>query len=75
MQEIILKVILKEDYLKALKKVTSFFPSHLVPFNGQNCKKQKDPRTSDQSFLSLQNKFRKIPLLVAYYLTKFDDII
>ena len=23
----------------------------------------------------LQNKFRKIPLLVIYYLTKFDDII
>ena len=66
---------MKEDYLKGLEKVTSFFPSHLAPFNGQNCKKQKEPRTTDQSFFGLQNKFRKIPLLVVYYLTKFDDLI
>ena len=66
---------MKEDYQKALKKVTSFFPSNLVPFNRQNYKKQKRPGTSDQSLFRLQNKFRKIPLLLIYYLTKFDDVM
>ena len=75
MQEIILKDILKEDYQKALKKVTSFFLSNPVPFNGQNNQKQKAPGTSDQSLFRLQNKFRKVPLLVMYYLTKSDDVI
>ena len=28
-----------------------------------------------QSLFRLQNKFRKIRLLVMYYMTKFDDII
>ena len=37
-----------------------FFLLNPVPFNGQNCKKQKEPRTCDQSFFRLQNKFRKI---------------
>ena len=46
MQEIILKDILKEDYQKALKKVTSFFPSNLVPLNRQIYQKQKGPGTS-----------------------------
>ena len=41
--------ILKEDYQKALKKVTSFFLSTLVPINRQNYQKQKEPGTSDQS--------------------------
>ena len=66
---------MKEDYLKALKKVTSFFPSNLVPFNRQNYQKQKRPGTSDQSLFRLQNKSKEIPLLVMYYLTKFDDVI
>ena len=66
---------MKEDYQKALKKATSFFPSHLVPFNRQNYQKQKNPGTTEQSFFMLKNKFRKIPLLVMYYLTKFDDVI
>ena len=33
------------------------------------------PGTSDQSLFRLQNKFRKVPFLVMYYLTKFDDVI
>ena len=73
MQKIITKV--KEDYQKALREVTSFFLSKPVPFNRQNYQKQKGPRTSDQSLFRLRNKFRKIPLLVMYYLTKFDDVI
>ena len=66
---------MKEDYQKALKKLTIFFLSNPVPFNGQSYQKQKGPGTSDQSLFRLQNKFRKIPLLVMYYLTKFDDVM
>ena len=67
--------ILKEDYQKALKRVTLFFLSNPVPFNRQNYQKQKGPGTSDQLLFRLRNKFRKIPLLVMCYLTKFDDVI
>ena len=66
---------MKEDYQKALKKVTSFFLLNPVLFNDQNYQKQKGPGTSVQSLYRLWNKFRKIPLLVMYYLTKSDDII
>ena len=76
MQEILLKIrYFEEDYQKALKKLISFFLWNPVPFNGQSYLKQKGPGTSDQSLFRLQNKFRKIPLLVMYYLTKFDDVI
>ena len=76
MQEILLTVIYFERGLsKSLKKATLFFLLNPVPFSRQNCKKRKEPGTSDQSFFRLQNKFRKIPLLVVYYLTKFDDVI
>ena len=76
MQEIILEVdILKENYQKALKKITSFFLLNPVPFNKQNYQNQKGPGTSNQLLFRLKNKFRKIPLLVMYYLTKFDDKI
>ena len=66
---------MKEDYQKALKKLTIFFLLNPVPFNGQSYQKQKGPETSNQSLFRLQNKLRKITLLVIYYLTKFDDII
>ena len=76
MQEILLKKdILKEDYQKALKKLTLFFLSNSVPFNDQSYKKQKGPGTIDQSLFMLQSKFRKSLLLAIYYLTKFDEII
>ena len=55
--------------------VTSFFLSNPVPFNRKSYPKQKGPGTSDQSLFRLPNKFKKIPLLVMYYLTKLDDII
>ena len=64
--------MLKEDYRKAVKKVTSIFLLNPVPFNRQNYQKQKGCGTSDQSLFRLRNKFRKIPLLVMYYLAKFD---
>ena len=66
---------MKEDYQKALKKLTLFFLSNPVPFNGQSYQKQKGPGTSDQLLFRLQKKFRKIPLLAIFYLTKFDDVI
>ena len=66
---------MKEDYQKALKKLTIFFLSNPVPFNGQSYQKQKGSGTSHQSLFRLQSKLRKIPLLVVYYLTKFDDMI
>ena len=69
------KNILKEDYQKAFKKSIFFFLPNPVPFNGQRYQKQKGPGTSDQSLSRLQNKLRKILLLVIYYLTKFDDVI
>ena len=64
---------MKEDYQKPLKKLTLFFLSNAVPFNGKSYQKQKEFGISDQSLFSLQNKFRKIILFVIYYLTKFDD--
>ena len=66
---------MKEDYQKALKKFSLFFLSSPVPFNQQSYHKQKRPGASDSLLFRLQNKFRKIPLLVIYYLTKFDDAI
>ena len=64
---------MKEDYQKPLK--TLFFLLKPVPFNVQRYQKQKGPEASDQSFFRIQKKFRKIPLLVIYYLTKFYDIM
>ena len=77
MQEIILKLRYFERGLsKSLKKKLTFFVlSNPVSFNRQNYQKQKGSGTSDQWLFRLQNKFRKIPLLVMYYLTKFDDVI
>ena len=65
MQEIILKVRYFERGLsKSLKKGNFIFLPNPVPFNRQNYQKQKAPGTSDQSLFRLQNKFRKILLLV-----------
>ena len=66
---------MKEDHQKALKKFTLFFLMNPVPFNGQSYQKQKGTGTSDQLLFRLRNKFRRIPLLVIYYLTKFDDVM
>ena len=66
---------MKEDYQKALKKLNIYTLSNLFRLNGQYYQKQKGLRSSDQSLFSLQNKLRKFPLLVMYYLSKFDDII
>ena len=58
-----------KDYdQKALKKLNLFFLLNPVPFNGQDYEKQMGPGTSNQLL------FRKIPILVTHYLTKFDNI-
>ena len=76
MQEIPLKTSYFEKRLpKSLKMLILFFLSNQVPFNGQSYQKQEGPGTTDQLLFRLENKFRKIPLLVRYYLTKFDSII
>ena len=66
---------MNKDYQKAYKKSTLFFLSNQVPFNGQSHQKQSEPGTTGQSLFRLQKKFKKIPLLVIYYWTKFDDLI
>ena len=66
---------MKEDYQKVFKKLSLFFLSNPVPFNGQSYQKQKGSGTSDQSLFRLRNKFKNIPLFVIYYLTKFDDVM
>ena len=69
------KIFWKRITKKTLKKSTLFFLPNPVLFNGQSYQKQKGSETSDQSLYRLWNKFRKILLLVIYYLTKFDDVI
>ena len=68
MQEFFLK---NKILWSKLKKLTLFFLSSLVRFNGQSYQKQEGSGTSDQPLSRLQNKFRKIPLFLKYYLTKF----
>ena len=63
------------DYQKRFKKLTLCFLSNTVPFNGRSYQKEEGPETSGQSLFRLRNKFRKIPLLVIYYLTKSYDVI
>ena len=72
MQEIPLKI---RHFERSLEKLTLFFLPNPVPFNLQSYQKQKEPETSDPSLFKLQNKFRKIPLLIIYCLTKFHDVI
>ena len=76
MKEILLKIrSFKRRLSKNLKKVSLFFLSNLGSFNGQNYQKQKRLGTCEQLLFRLWNKFRKIPLLVKYYLTMFVDVI
>ena len=76
MQEILLKIRYFERGLsKSIKKLTLFFLSNPVPFNEQSYQKQKWPGTSHLLLFRSQNKFKKIPLFVIYYLATFDDIM
>ena len=75
MHEIILKVRYFERGLSKIINKGNFIFSNPVPYNRQNYHMQKGPGTSDQSLFRLKNKFRKTPLLVMYYLTKFEVVI
>ena len=76
MQTILLEIgCFERGVRKSLKKLTLFFLSNQVPVNGQDYEKQNGPETTDQSLSRLQNKFRKIPLLVKYFLNKFHNAI
>ena len=60
---------------KSLKKLSLFLLSNPFPFSEQRYQKQKGSGTSHKSLFRPRNKFRKIPLFVIYYLTKFDDVM
>ena len=76
MQEILLKIkYFEKELSKSLRKVNFIFSFEPSPFQWTKLSKTKGPRTSDQLLFRLQNKFREIPLLVIYYLTKFDDMM
>ena len=62
MQEVNLEIrYIEKGLSKYLKKVNLIFLLNPVPFHGQDYEKQKGPETSDNSLLSLQNNFRKVP--------------
>ena len=65
--------ILWKRLSECLKKLNFFSLTNPVPFDGQDYEKQDGP--SDQPLFELQKKFRKIPLLVINYLTKFADVM
>ena len=62
-------------YQKPFKKLTFYFLSNPVPFNGQSYQRKRGPGTSGQWLFRLRNKLTKISQLVIYYLTKFDGVI
>ena len=64
-----------ENKISWKRIIKNIFLPNPVLFNVKSYQKQKGPGGSDQSLLRLQNMFRNIPLLVIYYLTKFDDVI
>ena len=77
MQEIILKVNFNFERLsKSLKKGYLYFCFRIQSLSiDKIIKNKKGPRTSDQSLFRLRDKFKKIPLIAIYYLTKSDDVI
>ena len=60
---------MKEDYQKALRKVTLFFLSNPVPLNGQSYQKQKGSVTSDQSLFK-----KKVGLQVTKQVQKYSSM-
>ena len=69
------------DHIKIpeLFKVQNFSKIPYIPGLSRTLFKFKDwwepgTETNDLLLFRLKNKFRKIPLLVMYYLTKFDDV-
>ena len=76
MQQIILKTRYFERALsKSLKKANFIFSLEPSPFSWTNLSKENSSGTSNKLLFRLRNKIRKIPLLVMYYLTKFNNVI
>ena len=73
------RVLNKEHFYgglsKSLEKVNFISSFELSPFNGQSYQVQKGSETSEQSLFRSQNKSKKTPLFVIYYMTKFDDVM
>ena len=60
---------------KSLKKGSFVFLFQTQSLSTDKIIKKKRPGASDQLLFRLRNKFKKVPLLVMCYLTKFDDVI
>ena len=75
MQKILLKIRYFERGLSKSFKVGFIFSFEPSPSLWKIYLKQNGPGTSDQLLFRLETEFRKIPLLVIFYRTKFDDII
>ena len=77
MQEVVLKIRYFEKGLpKSFKKVNFIFSPNPVPFNEKRYQKKRGLElVTSRSSGYEENKSRKIPLLVIYYLTKYDDVI
>ena len=77
MQKILLKIRYFERLSKSLtlKKLTYFFFRAQFLLIGKNMKNKKGLELVASLLFRFQSKFRKISLLVVYYLSKFDDII
>ena len=60
------KVFRKKIIKKPWKSWVCLFLLSPVPFNRQDCEKLKGPGRSYQSLFGLQNKFKKIPLLLHF---------
>ena len=72
--EILLKMRYFEKALsKALKKLTFFFLSKPVLFNGQSYQKQRGSETSAHSLSRSRNKFVKIILFVIILILLLSD--
>ena len=67
---------MKEDYQKALNKLTLFFLSNPAPFNGQIIKNKKMSRNKDQLLFKLTKFDVIIPKITSAHLCKpIHDII
>ena len=60
---------MKEDYQKALKKLSLFFLSNPVSFNEQSYQKQKGAGTSDRSLFRLYTKQVQKNSFISYILS------
>ena len=76
MQEILLKIrYFESGLLKSIKNVTVFFLSNPVDLVDKIIKNKRGLELVTSSFSGYKTSSENFPLLVMYYLTKFDDVI